>query len=67
MNPNFGICHLRNLMATYPKHLPLQYLVGHVLVGVLPCGRCIVVASLLQIAKPPKKSQNNGFNTCELI
>ena len=38
---------------TYPKHLPLECLVGHVLVGVSPCGRCAVVALLPQITKPP--------------
>jgi hypothetical protein len=33
------------------------------LVGVNPCGRCIVMAPLPQTAKFIKKSQNNGFKT----
>ena len=53
--------------ATYPKHLPLEFLVGHVLVGVNPCGRCIVVAPPPQIAKLSQKLQNNVSNTYELI
>ena len=28
--------------ATYSKHLPLVFSVGHVLVGVDPCGRCTI-------------------------
>ena len=52
---------------TYPKHLLLKFLVGHVLVGVNPCGRCVAVALLPQIAKLPKKSQKNGFKICEVI
>ena len=35
--------------------------------GVNPCRRCIIVATLPQIAKFPTKSQNNGFKVCELI
>jgi len=35
--------------------------------GVNACGRCTIVASLPQIAKPPKKSLNNAFKICELI
>ena len=31
--------------ATSPKHLPLDFLVGHVLVGVSPCGSCAIVTS----------------------
>ena len=45
----------------------LEFLAGHVLVSVNPCGRCVVVAPLPQIAKLPKKSQNNDFKICELI
>ena len=44
-----------------------NFLVGHVLVGVNPCGRCTIVALLPQIANLPKKSQNNDFKICELI
>ena len=36
---------------TYPKHLPLDFIVGHVLVGVNPCGRCVIAALLSQIPK----------------
>ena len=36
-------------------------------VGVNPCGRCVVVAPLPQIAKFPKNSQNNDFKIYELI
>ena len=43
------------------KHLLLNNLVGHVLVGVNPCGRCAVVALLPQIAKIPKKSKYDSF------
>ena len=39
--------------ATYPRHLPLECLVGHVLVGVNPCGRCTIVALPPQIAQLP--------------
>jgi hypothetical protein len=42
--------HILNIM-------PLTYLVGHVLVGVDPHGRCIVVAPMPQTAKNPKKPQ----------
>ena len=45
----------------------LKFLLGHVLVGVNPCGRCTVVAPLPQIAQLPQKSQNNGFKICELV
>ena len=37
--------------ATYPKHLPLEFLFGHAILGVNPYGRCGVVAHLPQIAK----------------
>ena len=37
-------------------HLLLEILVGHVLVGVNPCGRCAFVVPLPQIAKLLKKS-----------
>ena len=43
------------LDATYPKHLPLECLVGHVLTGVNPCGRCSIVTLLLQTTKLLKK------------
>ena len=39
---------------TYPNHLPLEFLVEHVLVSVNPCGRCACVTPLPQIAKLPK-------------
>ena len=42
-------------------------LVGHVSIGLNPCERCAFVASLLQIEKHPKKSQNNGFKIFELL
>jgi hypothetical protein len=42
-------------------------LIGHLLVGVNPCGKCAIAAPLPQIAKLPKKSQKNGFKICELI
>ena len=45
----------------------LEFLVGHVLVGVNPCGSCVVVAPLPQIAMLPETSQNNGFKIFELI
>ena len=61
MNQNLTLCHLCGLGATYPKHPPVEFLVGHVLVGVTPCGRCAIVALLPQITKLPKKSQNNCF------
>lgn len=61
------ICKLtRHLNATFPRRLPLDFLVGHVLVCVYPCGRCAIVALLPRIAKLPKKSQNNGFKICEM-
>ena len=47
--------------------LPLGFLLGHVLVGVNPCGRCTVMTHVPQIAKLPKKSQNDSFKICELI
>ena len=47
--------------ATYSKHVPLEFLVGHVLVHVNLCGGGLVVVLLPQIAKLPQKSQNNGF------
>ena len=50
----------------YTKYPPLEFPVGHVLVGVNPCGRCAFVSPLLQIAKLSKKSQNNGFKICEM-
>ena len=42
-------------------------LVGHVWVGVNPCGGCAVVALLPQSARLPQKSQNNGSKVCDLI
>ena len=43
------------LNKTYPKHLPLGYSVGYVLVGVNPHGRCaFVVAPLLELQSFPK-------------
>ena len=61
------ICKLTGyLNATFSRRLPLDVLVGHVLVGVYPCGRCAIVALLPRIAKLPKKSQNNGFKICEM-
>jgi hypothetical protein len=39
----------------YPKHLSLEFLVGHVLVGVNPFNGCTVVTPLPQITKLPKK------------
>ena len=53
--------------ASYLKYLSLEFSVGHVLVGVNRCGRGTVVALLPQVAKHPKKSQNNGFDIYELI
>ena len=55
---------------TYPKHLALEFLshlVGHMLVGVNPCGRCAIMTSLPQNAKLLKTSQNISFKICELI
>ena len=49
------------------KHPLLEFVVGHVMVGVNPCGRCLVVALLPHITNLPKQSQNNGFKVCELI
>ena len=46
--------------ATYPKHLPLEFVVGDVLVSINPCGRYTIVAPLPQIAKLSKNSQNNN-------
>ena len=54
--PKLDTLSLCGLGATYPKHPPLEFLVGHVLVGVTPCGRCAIVALLPQITKLPKKS-----------
>ena len=45
---------------TYPKHLPLEFLGGHV-EGVRLWHCC------LQLQSFPKNSQNNGFKNCELI
>ena len=45
----------------------LEFAVGHVFVGVNPCGRCAIVALVLQIAKLPKKSQINGFKIMNLF
>jgi hypothetical protein len=52
-----------HLNTTYPKYLSSEFSVGHVLVGVNPCGRCTFVSPLLQIAKLPK---NHGFKICEM-
>ena len=46
------------------KHLLLEFLVEHVLVGINPC---VVVAPSPQIHKLLKTSQDNGFKICELI
>ena len=54
--------------ATYTKHLPLEFLVGRVLVGVNPCGRCAVVALLPRTTKLPNKMKKiHGFNICKVI
>ena len=46
----------------------LKSLAGHImLVGVNPCGRCVVVAPLPQNAKLTQKPQNYSLNICELI
>jgi hypothetical protein len=42
--------------ATYPKHVLFEISIGHVLLGVNPCGRCIVVA-LLPHANPPWRTR----------
>lgn len=55
------------LKHSVPKHLPLKFLVGHVLVGVNQCGRCTIVASLPRLAKLPKKPQKNGLKFCEIF
>ena len=44
----------RRSNATYPKQLPLEFLVGNALVGVNIHGRCAIVAPLPQITKLPK-------------
>ena len=53
--------------STYLRHLPFEFLIGHVLVGVNPNDRCVVVAPLPQIAKLPKESQNNGLKICKPV
>ena len=52
--------------ATYPKHLPLEFSIGHVLVGVNSHGRCAIVAPMPQIAKLPKnhKTMVSRFVSC---
>ena len=52
---------------TYSKHVALEFLVAHVLVGVHPRGRCATVTPVPQITKLPKNSQNNEFKVCDLI
>ena len=42
-------------------------LVGHVLVSVNPCPRCVVVALVPQIAKLSTNSQKIGSKICKLI
>ena len=42
------------LKRNIPKHLPLEVLVRHVLMSVNSCGRSVVMAMLVQIAKLPK-------------
>ena len=54
------------MYAAYAKHLPLEFLLGHVLVGVSPCGSCAGLALLPQTAKLSKNSPN-CFKICELI
>jgi hypothetical protein len=52
---------------TYPKHLSLESLVGHVLVGLSPCGRCIIVHRCLKLQSFPKIHKIIVFKICELI
>ena len=47
--------------------LVLVILDRHVLVGVNPCGRCVIVVPLPQIPKLLKKSQNIDFKICEFF
>ena len=60
---NFFVILKRNI----PKHLPLEVLVGHVLMSVNPCWRSAVMAMRAQIPKPPKNSQRNDFKICKPI
>jgi hypothetical protein len=59
----------KNLHDTRIQHIPRTPIVGICCwtcdSGCKPCGRCLVVALLPQIAKLPKKSQN--FKICEVI
>ena len=56
MFPNWFENLHNNSNARHVQHLPVEFLVGHVLVGVNPCRRCAVVALQPQIAKLPQKS-----------
>ena len=52
---------------TYPKHLPLEFLAGHVLAGVIHVQGAHLWHHCLKLQSFPKKSQHNGFKICELI
>ena len=52
---------------TYPKHLPLEFLVGHVLVSLSPCGRCTIAHHCLKLQSFPKIHKIMVFKICELI
>ena len=60
-----------NMHDTQMQHILNIYyskiLVGHVYVCIDPCGKCTIVALLPQIAKVPRKSQNNGLKISKLI